>query len=235
MKNRPWSQTTGRSSATGTGNNYLFGQVRSHREKMMAACEGLQRVYPEFNAGRDAYRAHCDFAITSLSQFKEPVLALRALFRDLLDFSVTSEHYYPLILSLSQASEQGQRLLSLVSAYRQVCQTYSPQLVYQKLEIYDALERLMECSNTTITRIEHFINEMRFLEQTPLYPGEEMPPVDNSCKDEQRTPSETESQHEKVIVLQQYWTYLPHRHPRHSPQTRKAQTCSRPPAQQDTP
>lgn len=219
MNNRPWSQTTGHGSAAGKGNNYLFIQVRAHREKMVAACEGLQRVYPEFNAGRDAYRAHCDFAITSLSQFKEPVLALRALFKDFLEFPVNSEHYYPLIHSLSQASEQGQQLLSLISDYRQDCQTYSPRLAYQKLEIYKASKQLMECCKATITRIEHFMNEM--------------PPVENSCKDGQLIPSDTKPQHKRVIVLQQYLTYFLQHHSWYSPQTGKTQTPFPPPAQQD--
>lgn len=225
---------TGRGSAAGTGNNYLFVQVRSHREKMVAACEGLQRVYPEFNAGRDACHAHCDFAMTSLSQFREPVLALRTLFRDSLQFPVNSEHYYPLVLSLSQAGEQGQQLLSLISAYRQVCQIYSPRLVYQKLEIYKASELFMECSEATITRIEHFMHEIRFSKYNSFHPRQEMSPVENSCEDQQIPASEIEPQHEKVIVLQQYWTYFPERHSRHAPHTGKAQTCSRPPAQQDT-
>lgn len=233
MKNRPWSQT-GRSSATGILYGYFLGQVRMYREKMVVACNGLQRVHPEFNAGRDAYRAHCDFAITSLSRFKEPVVALHALFRDSLAFPANSEHYYPLMLSLSQASERGQRLLSLISAYRHVCQTYSPQLVYQKLEIYDALEQLMECSNETLTRIEHFMNEIRFPEQECLCPREEDLLVGNCCEDKPLTPSDTEPQHNKVIVLQQHWSHFSHRHSRKLQQTRKTLTCSHASAQQDT-
>lgn len=233
MKNRSRSQT-GRGGAAGIVYNYFLGQVRSYREKMVVACDGLQRVHPEFNAGNNAFRAHCDFALTSLSRFKEPVVALYALVRGSLVSPVNSEHYYPLMLSLSQAIEQSLRLLSLVSAYRQVCQTYSPQLVYQKLEIYDALEQLTECSKQTLARIEHFMNEIGFLELNLRHAPEEELPIGISYESKKLTVSDIEPQHEKVIVLQQRHSHFSHHHPRSLPQTGKTFTCSLSPAQQDT-
>ena len=161
MKNRSWSQT-GRSSATGILYHHFLIQVRMYRETMVVACDELQRIHPAFNTGRDPYRSHCDFAISSLSSLKEPVQALRALLRDSLASPVNSEHYYSLKLSLCQVSEQGQHLHSLITAYRHVCQTYSPRLVYQKLEIYDALEQLMECSKDMLAEIEYLMDEARF-------------------------------------------------------------------------
>lgn len=232
MKNRAWSQTR-RGGTAGILDNYFLGQVRSYREKMVVACDGLQRVHPEFNAGNNAFRAHCDFALTSLSRFKEPVAALRALVRDSVS-PVNSEHYYPLMLSLSQASEQGQRLLSLISAYRQVCQIYSPQLVYQKLEIFEALEQLMECSKQTLARVEYFMNEIRFLELNLRREPEEELPAGTSYESKQRTASDTELQHEKVIVLQQRRSHLSLDYPRNLSQTGKTSPCSREPTQQET-
>ena len=231
MKNRAWSQT-GRGGTTGIVYNYFLGQVRSYHEKMVVACDGLRRVHPEFNAGNNAFRAHCDFALSSLAHFKEPVAALRVLVRDSLASPVDSEHYYPLMLSLSQASEQSQRLLSLISAYRQVCQTYSPQLVYQKLEIYDSLEQLMECSKQTLARVEYFMNEIRFLELNLRRAPEEALPTGTSYESKQQAISDTEAQHAKVIDLQQRRTHLSH-HPRNLPQLGKTYTCSHAPAQED--
>lgn len=166
MKNWSWGQT-GRSSATGIMHRHFLIQVRMHSEKMAAACDELQRIHPAFNISRDTYRSHCDFAISSLDSLKEPVLALDILFGDSLAFPANSEHYYPLKLSLCQASEQGQHLQSLITAYRHVCRTYSPRLVYQKLEIYEALEQLVECSKDALVQIEHLTDETRFPAQNP--------------------------------------------------------------------
>ncbi len=229
MKNRSWSQT-GRGSATGILYGHFLGQMRIYREKMVVACDGLQRVHPVFNVGRDAYRTHCDFAISSLSRFKEPVLALRTLLKDSPEFPVISDHYYPLLLSLCQASEQGQRLHALIFAYRHVCQTYSPQMVYQKHEIYDALEQLMECSNETLSQIEHLMNETRFLEQKCLYSNDAGLPVGNCCEDDQFTTSDADPQCDNVILLKQHWPRSSHHRSHYPQQARKTRNCYRPPA-----
>jgi len=224
MKNRLWSQS-GRGSATGILYDYLLGQVHMYCERIVAACGELHRVHSAFRAGRDARHAHCDFAITSLSQFKVPVLGLYALFRDFLEFPDNSDHYYPLLLSLCEASEQGQRLQSLISSYRHVCQTYSRQLVYQKLEIYDALEQLIGCSKEALTRIDHFMNEARFSNLKSHCSHNESLPVSNHCRDDECASSKTDSSRDNVIVLQQYWPHPLYRSTHQPPQVRTFLIC----------
>ena len=168
MNNRSWSQA-GRGNATDIVYRHFLSQLHVQREKMAVARVGLQRVHPVFNTGRDVWGTHLDFAISSLACYKKPVVALRGLLKNLRQFPVVlSEHYYPLMLSLCQASEHEQQLERLISSYRHVCETYSPQKVYQKRQIYDALERLLECSDDTLCRIEHLMNETRFLEKKCL-------------------------------------------------------------------
>ena len=235
MNKRSRSQT-GRGSATDLFHNYFLGQVRAYCEKMVAACGELHRVHPAFRAGRDPYHAHCDFATDSLARFKEPVVGLHALFRDFLEFPVNSLHYYPLMLSLCQASEQEQRLQTLISSYRQVCQTNSPQLVHQKLAIYDALERLIECSQETLTRIEHFINETRFLNQTgPSTRDDDLPASNerNVREDDEFTAADTDMIRDTVPYLQEYWPHASHRYSQRPQQLKKIRTCSSAPAQKD--
>lgn len=217
MKNRPWSQS-GRGSATGIVYGYFLGQVRIYCERIVAACSELHRVHSAFRAGRDARHAHCDFAITSLSQFKEPVVGLYTLLRDFPEFPDNSDHYYPLMLSLCQASEQGQRLQTLISGYRHVCQTYSRRLAYQKLEIYDELEQLMKSSKDTLTRIEHFLNENRFPAQKNRSSHNESLPASNRRDSDENTASQTEHAPDNVVFLQQYWPVSSHRVPHHHPQ-----------------
>lgn len=232
MKNRSWSQT-GRSSATGILYSHFFGQVRMYREKIVVACDELQRVHPAFNTGRDTYRSHCDFAISSLSCLKEPVQALRVLFRNSPVFPVNSEHYYSLTLSLCQASEQGQHLHALITAYRHDCQTYSPRLIYQKLEIYDALGQLMKCSKETLSQIEHFMDETRFPAQKRLPSNNAGQPAFHSCEADRFTSANADPQYDNVIFPQQYWPHSSHHSSHYPQQARKARICSYPPAQKD--
>ena len=168
MQNRSRSQA-GRGSATGGTYGHFLGQLHMQREKMAAARDVLERVRPVFKTGREVWSTHCDYAISSLDCFKKPVMALRSQLKNLREFPVAhSEHYYPLMLSLCQASEQEQRLQGLISSYRHVCQEYSPQKIYQKRQIYDALEKLLECGDEALCRIEHLVNETRFLEKKRL-------------------------------------------------------------------
>jgi hypothetical protein len=168
MQNRSWSQA-GRGRATGCAYDHFLGQLHMQREKMAEARNGLQRVHPVFKTGRDVWSTHCDFAISSLARFKKPVIALRTQLKNLHEFPVAlSEHYYPLMLSLCQVTEQEERLQGLISSYRHVCQEYSPQKIYQKRQISDALEKLLECCDEALCRIEHLVNETRFLEKKHL-------------------------------------------------------------------
>lgn len=168
MQNRSWKQA-GRGSATGSPYDHFLGQLHMQREKMAAARDGLQRVRPVFKTGRDVWGTHCDYAISSLACFKKPVVALRNQLKNLHEFPVAlSEHYYPLLHSLCQATEQEQQLQGLIFSYRHVCQEYSPQKTYQKRQIYDALEKLLEYGDEALGRIEHLMNETRFLEKKRL-------------------------------------------------------------------
>ncbi len=168
MKNRSWSQA-GQGSTTGSVYDHFLGQLHIHREKMAEACDELQRVHPVFKTGGEVWCTHCDFAISSLARFKKPVIAVRARLKNLREFPVMlSEHYYPLMLSLCQATEHEQQLQGLISSYRHVCQAHSPQKIYQKRQIYDALEKLLDCGDEALCRIEHLMNETRFLEKNRL-------------------------------------------------------------------
>ena len=187
--------------------------------EMAYAQSSLQPLHKIFSAGYDIRQNHCSFVISSLSNFKNSILLLRNLLRELEDFPIPlCSNYYVLIVSLGRIDDHGFKLNSLISSYRPYCCSYTKSVLQQKYQIQLDLKKFTKDFELFLTQFSHLIEEIHSLERQQQFPSLRKPIV---LANHEYSSNTLCQQEEKPIFEEELIIFLPSYHSLHSSATIK--------------
>ena len=149
--------------------------ARQYFADIMKAQTALHHLHDVFSAGQDVRQGHCDLVISSLANFREPVLLFCSLLKKACSYpDAPPLNHFALIIALCQVNEQSYQLRLLINAYRPRCHSNTRPVLQRKHEIKRKLKKIEQNVDVLLQQISNLIEEASFLEgQLPSPPHTE--------------------------------------------------------------